>query len=116
MIALLLLVGLAHAEPDGAALYQTYCSACHGAAGRGDGPVGVALTPKPARFADPAFWAERDDATVKKAIVEGGPAVGRSPLMAGFAGRLDEPQVDAIVVYLRSTFAPADTGDAAATR
>jgi mono/diheme cytochrome c family protein len=26
------------AEPDGAALYRTYCASCHGTSGLGDGP------------------------------------------------------------------------------
>ena len=43
------------AAPDiakGAALYASTCVACHGAAGRGDGPAGVSLTPMPANFTD----------------------------------------------------------------
>lgn len=28
--------------------FQRYCASCHGASGRGDGPVADALTPKPA--------------------------------------------------------------------
>lgn len=34
----------------GAALYAQYCAVCHGAEGRGDGPGGVALNPKPANL------------------------------------------------------------------
>lgn len=109
-----LLVGAAQAE-DGANLYAMYCSACHGPSGGGDGPVGRALKPTPARFADPAFWVERDDARIRKVVVEGGPSVGKSPLMAGFAGRLDDAQVDAIVAYLRATWAPKDAATTAAT-
>jgi mono/diheme cytochrome c family protein len=29
-------------------IFQTHCTVCHGAAGRGDGPVAATLTPKPA--------------------------------------------------------------------
>jgi len=32
----------------GAKLYKTHCAACHGGTGRGDGPAGTGLTPKPA--------------------------------------------------------------------
>ena len=32
---------------DGKALYRRYCSACHGASGKGDGVVAAALRPKP---------------------------------------------------------------------
>jgi high-affinity iron transporter len=41
----------------GRELYQSTCSGCHGAEGRGDGPQGVALSPRPANLADPAALA-----------------------------------------------------------
>jgi len=33
---------------DGAAMFQSYCSACHGKAAKGDGPAAVALKKTPA--------------------------------------------------------------------
>lgn len=35
-------------EPQGRALYLTYCAACHGRSGRGDGPAAEGLSPRPA--------------------------------------------------------------------
>jgi mono/diheme cytochrome c family protein len=35
-------------DMDGAALYKTYCSSCHGASGAGDGPIADALRYRPA--------------------------------------------------------------------
>lgn len=35
-------------EMDGAALYKTYCSSCHGTSGEGDGPIADALRYRPA--------------------------------------------------------------------
>jgi mono/diheme cytochrome c family protein len=35
-------------EMDGAALYKTYCSSCHGTSGSGDGPIADALRYRPA--------------------------------------------------------------------
>jgi putative copper export protein/methionine-rich copper-binding protein CopC/mono/diheme cytochrome c family protein len=32
--------------------YQQHCAACHGEEGRGDGPAGLALSPRPADFGD----------------------------------------------------------------
>ncbi len=32
----------------GQKLYRTHCASCHGAQGRGDGPAGAPLTPRPA--------------------------------------------------------------------
>lgn len=34
----------------GKAIYEKYCHYCHGPKGRGDGPVGIAITPKPIDF------------------------------------------------------------------
>jgi mono/diheme cytochrome c family protein len=33
---------------DGAQMFNSYCSPCHGKTGKGDGPAAAALTPKPA--------------------------------------------------------------------
>ncbi len=35
----------------GAELFQNFCATCHGSQGMGDGPVGKALTPRPANLA-----------------------------------------------------------------
>lgn len=43
----------------GAALYQQHCAACHGATGRGDGPVAASLAPAPTDFHDAARARER---------------------------------------------------------
>jgi mono/diheme cytochrome c family protein len=32
---------------DGAEMFRSYCAACHGVAGQGDGPAAPALTPRP---------------------------------------------------------------------
>lgn len=34
--------------PTGGELYATFCAACHGAGGRGDGPSATGMTPPPA--------------------------------------------------------------------
>jgi mono/diheme cytochrome c family protein len=46
-LALFLAGPAAAAEEAGRALYRRYCAACHGTAGRGDGPVAPALGEKP---------------------------------------------------------------------
>lgn len=91
----------APAYADGAATFASTCSTCHGPAGKGDGPAAAALNPKPANFSDPAFWASRDDAKVKKAIKEGGAAVGKSPSMPPNPG-MSDAQIDELVKHLHT--------------
>jgi cytochrome c5 len=63
-------------------VYAKICHTCHGMQGKGDGPAGVALNPKPRTFDDPEFHKRLESkgglGYVKKVIVEGGPAVGLS--------------------------------------
>ena len=43
-------------------LWESRCANCHGFAGRGDGPTGRALDPRPRDFQDAAWQAGADDA------------------------------------------------------
>lgn len=79
------------------------CSTCHGASGKGDGAVGVTLNPRPRDFGDAAWQASVDDAHLRKVIVEGGAAVGKSPLMAPNLDLRDKPEVvDELVKQVRA--------------
>ena len=80
--------------------YKGVCAPCHGDKGEGNGAAAVALNPKPANFSDPAFWQTRDKAHIEKVIREGGPAVGKSPLMAPFGGRFSAQEISALADYL----------------
>lgn len=91
------------AEWDAATAFSTMCAACHGTGGAGDGVAGAALASAgtaPADFTDPAFWEERDRETIKTAIRDGGPAVGRAAAMAPFGAQLDEEQLDELTDYV----------------
>lgn len=63
------------------AVFSSRCVACHGASGKGDGVAAVALVPRPRDYTDHAWQAGVTDDLIRKVIVEGGPAVGKSPLM-----------------------------------
>ena len=53
------------------ALYQTNCAACHGAAGRGDGPAARSLDPRPVNFTDRARARERSSFALEQVIDQG---------------------------------------------
>lgn len=62
-------------------IFAQRCAMCHGASGRGDGASATALNPRPRDLGDPAWQGSVTDDHLKKVIVGGGSAVGKSPLM-----------------------------------
>jgi len=66
---------------DARKLFTTKCVVCHGDHGAGDGPGAAALNPKPRAFSDATWQASVTDDHIKKTIVEGGAAVGKSAAM-----------------------------------
>ncbi len=109
--ALALAAPAAFAAGDAAAgkkNYDTLCFTCHGAAGKGDGPTGAALTPPPRDFSigDFKFDADKngtpgEDTDLKLVIKNGAGAYGGNPSMAPW-GHLSEQDVDDLVAYVRS--------------
>ena len=93
------------ADDVGAEKFKLFCSSCHGETGKGDGAAAVALDPKPADFSSPDFFKTRDDAHLTKVITEGGPAVGKSALMAPWGAALKPEEIQSIIKYIK-TFTP----------
>ncbi len=62
-------------------MFDSRCAACHGTSGKGDGPGAAALNPKPRDYTDKAWQKTVTDDQLKKVIVYGGAAVGKSPIM-----------------------------------
>jgi mono/diheme cytochrome c family protein len=84
-------------------LYESLCFTCHGSSGRGDGPGAAALDPKPRSFADAAWQDATSDEQIHKAIVYGGAAVGKSPMMPGQPQLKDKAAVlDGLVRIVRN--------------
>lgn len=90
----------------GRALYQQYCSTCHGPQGKGNGPAASALNPKPRDHTDGHYMNALSDAHLKQVISEGGAAVQRSPLMPPWKGTLTPQQIDDVMAYLRTLAVP----------
>lgn len=82
--------------------YATYCSPCHGKSGNGDGPLAALLDPKPVRHNNAEYMNALSDQYLFSLIKDGGPAVGKSSLMASWRGILSEQQIRDLVAYLRS--------------
>lgn len=92
--------------PDPAAdarkLFSTKCVVCHGNHGAGDGPGAAALNPKPRAFGDATWQASVTDEQIKKTIVEGGAAVGKSAAMSANPELADKPEeLTALVKIVR---------------
>ena len=86
----------------GQATYQHYCQTCHGEKGVGDGFNAFNLDPRPRDISDPAFQKKKTDADLADAIQRGGAGVGLSSLMPPWGRTLSRPQIDQVVLYLRS--------------
>jgi mono/diheme cytochrome c family protein len=94
----------------GAPLYATNCASCHGPKGDGDGPVGAALNPKPAKHSDGSYMNPLTNEHLFKTIKEGGAAVGKSPMMAPWGGVMTDDQIWDVVAFVRSLAKPPYTG------
>jgi mono/diheme cytochrome c family protein len=88
----------AEARTEAADIFESRCVACHGAEGRGDGPAASNLKPKPMNFHNSRWQKSINDATIARAIVSGGAAVGVSAEMAPNPDLEDEPAVVAALV------------------
>jgi mono/diheme cytochrome c family protein len=102
----------ARAGSDGAALYDRFCVACHGAAGDGGGPAAPWLWPRPRDFTRAAYkWRSVPVGTpptrgdLAGTIRWGAPGTA----MPGFGAVLTPPQIDQLVDVVRG-FAPDALG------
>lgn len=92
----------------GKVTYDTNCMSCHGATGKGDGPVGAVLNPHPRDFSTGEFKFDTDgkdgpgtDADIAGVIRKGAAAYGGSPMMAPWPA-LNDGDVDNLVAFIRS--------------
>ena len=104
LLSLVLIVVAPHSAAqeatEGKALYATYCSGCHGGSGKGDGPAARTLSAKPADHTRVAMR-NHSDQYLADIISKGGTSVGKSSSMPAWNGVLKEPQISAIVSYIR---------------
>ena len=83
-------------------IFDARCAACHGPEGRGNGPGAMALNPKPRNYHDKDWQEKATDDEIRKAIIYGGAAVGKSPSMPGNPDLDAKPQtVDGLLQIVR---------------
>ena len=82
--------------------YLTYCAACHGKDGSGNGFNAPFLTPKPTIHADAKYMSSRPDDTLYDAISSGGYLVNRSAFMPAWRESFSPAEIKALVGYLRT--------------
>jgi mono/diheme cytochrome c family protein len=83
-------------------IFQTRCTVCHGADGQGTGPGAAALNPKPRNYTNAEWQKSVTDEDLKKIIVGGGSAVGKSPSMPANMDLESKPEVvDELVKIIR---------------
>ncbi|MGH7813410.1 MAG: c-type cytochrome [Candidatus Binataceae bacterium] len=82
--------------------YTIFCAKCHGADGKGDGPGGATLSTHPRDFANCAEMSKISDATLFKAIKDGGASVGLSSDMQAQGGGFDDGEIHDLVKFVRT--------------
>ena len=93
----------------GQQLYLNNCVPCHGASGKGDGPAGIGLNPRPGDFTQHMIPGKHTDGQVFLWIKNGFP----STAMPAWDERLSEEQIWQLVTYLRTFGQAAQPADGA---
>src|SRR5216110_4000137 len=102
VVVLFTLAAQAPADSDGAALYQAWCSKCHGADGRGRAAATTRLAVPPADLQEcKASTAETEQRWIG-IVTQGGAAFGLSLDMPAFGEAGTPAQIRAVVRYARS--------------
>ncbi len=87
---------------DAEKVFKFYCAQCHGLTGKGDGPnVTKDFPVSPRNFTNAKEMNKLSNADLKNVIMDGGPAVSKSPMMPPWGKTLTEKQVDGLIAHLR---------------
>ena len=97
---------MAQNQEEGKKIYVSYCSACHGEKGKGDGMAAQSLPVRPADHTNGAVMNQLPDKFLLDVISKGGSAVGKSSFMPAWGSYFNEKQIRDIVAYLRTIADP----------
>src|SRR5215471_17834674 len=115
LVGLILIVGSAQRVMGagnvdaGGKLYQARCSPCHGADGKAATPTAQALNPKPRDHTDGAYMNQLSNEHLAKVIKNGGPSVGKSPMMPPQTDLTDQ-QLEDLIAFVRTLAIPPYSG------
>jgi mono/diheme cytochrome c family protein len=90
------------ATPEAQTMFKSRCTPCHGDTGHGDGPGAIALNPKPRNYTDATWQKSVTDEQIRKTILYGGAAVGKSPAMPANPDLDGKPELDGLVAVVRN--------------
>jgi mono/diheme cytochrome c family protein len=96
-----------HEGADGAAIYQQYCSVCHGDRGDGESRASGSLKPPPRDFTTPRAAGELSRERMIASVTKGVPGTA----MTGWDNQLDTHEIAAVVDHIRSNIMLASIGD-----
>jgi mono/diheme cytochrome c family protein len=88
----------AESVANGGKLYGRNCVACHGREGKGDGPGGAKLTPKPSDLTDAEWKHGQTDPEIFQLIHDGAKDTG----MKAYGSRMTEHELWDLVNYIRT--------------
>ena len=88
----------ADATAPGRALFEHYCTRCHGANADGQSALGKLLTPQPANLRTSRL----DAVQLADIIAAGGAARGRSPSMPAWGDQISSIELLSLVQYVAS--------------
>lgn len=92
--------GSSQAGTTPAALYQSYCSVCHGDQGNGQSRARASLNPPPTDFTNPVVRASMPRERMIVSVREGRPGTA----MVGWKTQLTDAQIATTVDFIRSKF------------
>ncbi len=92
--------GLNYSESLGRTVFLQYCATCHGDSGKGDGQNASNLTPPPPDMTTSKNMADPD--YVRRVIVEGSAALGRSPLSPPWGRTLSPQDIEYVTRYCQA--------------
>jgi mono/diheme cytochrome c family protein len=100
-------IALGYEQTVGKQVNDQYCIRCHDSESTPERVSNLDnLSPAPHQFTDGATLNRMPDADLTNMIARGGPALGKSPQMPGYASTLKPAEIKAVLSYIRAVADP----------